>query len=376
MSTNISRRRFARGAAALSLLPLIAACGGSDDPPSAEGAYFAAVQALMAKYHLPGVLAGVRVAGRAQWTRAFGQANLASQTPLALESTFPIRSVTKSFTCTALLQLVREAQLTLDDKIGRYVAGVPNGDLISLADLAGMQSGLADYSSADGFLTIFIANTRHVWTEAELVAFGLAEKPGFLPGAQYQYSNTNTVLLGMVIEAVTGLSLGAALQARVFTPKQLAGTSYPAVATLPAPAPTPYSVNVNTGAADEQPLISPTSLAGAGAINSTLAGLLDWGDELGSGSLIGASLQDLRKSRSRAVTNGPEYDRYGLGIGQIGDWWGHTGSGVGFQIATMNLAARGATISVMVNATPEGSRRDLNFAQEVFEGLAAVVAAS
>ena len=80
-------------------------------------------------------------------------------------------------------------------------------------------------------------------------------------------------------------------------------------------------------------------------------------------------------ARSRPATNGPEYDRYGLGIGQIGNWFGHTGSGVGFQIATMNLAARSATISVMVNATPDGGRRDLNFAQELFEKLAAVVEA-
>ena len=79
------------------------------------------------------------------------------------------------------------------------------------------------------------------------------------------------------------------------------------------------------------------------------------------------------RARAREVTNGPEYDRYGLGIGQIGDWWGHTGSGVGFQVATMHLAAREATVSVMVNATPEGSRRDLNLAQELFESLAAVV---
>jgi D-alanyl-D-alanine carboxypeptidase len=65
-----------------------------------------------------------------------------------------------------------------------------------------------------------------------------------------------------------------------------------------------------------------------------------------------------------------------LGIGQIGDWWGHTGSGVGFQIATVNLASRNATVSVRVNATPEGSRRDLNLAQELFGRLAAVVEAA
>ena len=83
----------------------------------------------------------------------------------------------------------------------------------------------------------------------------------------------------------------------------------------------------------------------------------------------------MRKSTSRLVTNGPEYVRYGLGIGQIGTWWGHTGSGLGFQVAAMNDPASKATIAVMVNATPDGGRSDLNYAQVVFEALASVVAA-
>ena len=179
----------------------------------------------------------------------------------------------------------------------------------------------------------------------------------------------------MVIEAVTGQRLGNVLAARIFNPLGLTGTSYPTTANLRSPTPTPYSVDVATAVVDEQPLISPTALAGSGAIASTLADLLVWGDALGRGTLLNAGLQEQRKSRARAVTNGPEYDHYGLGIGQIGNWWGHTGSGVGFQVATMNLASRGATISVMVNATPEGSRRDLNLAQELFVKLAAVVEA-
>ena len=197
-----------------------------------------------------------------------------------------------------------------------------------------------------------------------------------MPGAQYKYSNTNTVLLGTMIEKITGQALAEVMRSRIFQPLGLAGTSYPLTAALPAPAPTPYAVDVSTGLAEELPLISPTSLAGSGAIASTLADLLAWGDALGRGSLIGPALQDLRKGMSRAVTNGPEYDSYGLGIGQIGNWWGHTGSGVGFQIATMHLLARDATVSVMTNATPAGARPDLNFAQEIFEKLAAVVEAS
>ena len=215
-----------------------------------------------------------------------------------------------------------------------------------------------------------------MWTPQQLVAFSFAVPPSFLPGEQYQYSNTNTVLLGLVIEAVTGLPLGDVLVAQIFRPLGLTGTSYPSSAALPVPAPTGYAVDIATGAIDDQPLVSPTSLAGSGAIASTLADLLVWGEALGRGTLIGPALQTVRKARARDVTNGPEYDRYGLGIGQIGNWWGHTGSGVGFQVATMYLESRKATVSVMVNASPDGGRRDLNLAQELFEKLAAVVEAA
>lgn len=376
MRYGLSRRHLGRWVGAAALAPWLASCGGSDDSSGTDpraGDYVKAVESLFADYRPPGILAGVRMAGEAPWAQAFGLADVARATPMALNSTFPIRSITKSFTVTLLLQLVQTGWVALDHKIGRYIAGVPNGDLISLADLAGNQSGLADYSAQPGFFEVFAEDPLHTWTPQELVAFSFAVQPQFLPGEQYQYCNTNTVLLGMVIEAVTRQSMADVLAERIFKPLGLAGTSYPTAAGLPSPAPTPYAVDVATGALDEQPLISPTSLAGSGAMTSTLADLLAWGEALGRGSLLDPALQDLRKSLAREVTNGPEYDRYGLGIGQIGQWWGHTGSGIGFQVATMNLASQEATVSVMVNATPEGSRRDFNLAQELFERLAAVV---
>lgn len=370
---NASRRHFTKGAIALGTLPWLMSCD-SDDVPAAELRYSDAVRQMISTYVLPGVLAGVRRPGQPEWFGAYGKANLDSGATLALGSTFPIRSVTKSFTVTIVLQLVREGVLTLTDTIDRYVPGVPNGNLITVADLAGMQSGLKDYSSTTAFFDLFVADLQRVWTERELVDFGLAESPVFQPTAEYQYSNTNTVLLGMVIETVTGQTLGEQMDTRIFRPLTLSGTAYPSEPALREPFPTPYAVNMSTGMASELPQISPTSLAGSGAITSTLADLLSWGDELGSGSLIGSTLATLRRRQSRAVTNGPEYANYGLGLGEIGGWWGHTGSGVGYQLACMNDSVSGTTIAVMVNATPEGGRRDLNFAQEVFEALAEVVA--
>ena len=138
---------------------------------------------------------------------------------------------------------------------------------------------------------------------------------------------------------------------------------------------TPYEVNVVSGALEVLPFISPTSLAGAGGMTSTLDDLQTWGAALGDGRLLGAALQTARIERSRIVSNGPEYDRYGLGIGILNGWWGHTGSGIGWQLATMYDPQTRSTIAVMVNSTPTGSdRRDLNFAQEIFEAVAAAVA--
>lgn len=375
MPIDTSRRRFTQAACAGGLMPWLAGCGGDDDVPEVELEYARAVRELIASHALPGVLAGVRRPGRRPWHGAFGVADLDSGAPLALGSHFPIRSVTKSFTVTLVLQLVHDGVLALTEPIARFVPGLPNGERITLADLAGMQSGLVDYSSTQEFFDAFAADLQRRWTEQELVDFARVKPVVFQPGEAYQYSNTNTVLLGMVVEAVTHTTLAAQMEARILQPLALHGSAYPSEPALPRPFPTPYAVDVATGAADAQPQISPTALAGSGAMRSTLADLLRWGEELGSGSLIGPALNELRRSQSRPVTNGPEYARYGLGIGEIGGWWGHTGSGIGYQLATMNDAASGSTIAVMVNATPQGGRRDLNFAQEVFEALAAVVAA-
>ena len=186
MPADPSRRRFGPWACALGLAPWLASCGGgSDDTPvfvlppagSSDLAYGRAVEELIATHQLPGVLAGVRVAGRPQWVQAFGRSNLSRPAPLSLGSAFPVRSVTKSFTVTLVLQLARDGLLSLNHTIDRYIAGVPNGALIKLTDLAGNQSGLVDYSQQKEFLDIFLADFLHVWTPQELLAFSFEVPP-------------------------------------------------------------------------------------------------------------------------------------------------------------------------------------------------------
>lgn len=369
--TSLHRRRILLAGLGAPVLTL-AGCGDDTTPDSTR--YDTAFRRVFDQYRMVGALASVRVPGEAEWKGALGYANLASATPSDFAAHYPIRSVTKAYTVTLVLQLVRDGRLRLDDKLESYIAGIPNGATITIADLAGMTSGIADYSSSPAFAVQLGADPGKAYTQEELVAYAIPLSPSFTPpGSRYEYSNTNTVLLGMIVEQITKSTLAQALQARILTPLGLAGTSYPYVTAVPLPKASPYDVHWDTGEVDLLPDLNPTSLAGSGAMVSTLDDMQTWGAALGDGRLIGAALQVERVERSRTVTNGPTYDRYGLGIGILRGWWGHTGSGIGFQLATFYDPRSGATIAVMVNCEPFRGPADFNFAEEIFEALAQVV---
>lgn len=354
--------------------PVLTLAGCGDDTTPQATRYDTAFRRVFDQYRMAGALASVRVPGEGEWKRALGYANLETVAPSDFAGHYPIRSVTKSYTVTVILQLVREKLLTLDDTLAAYVPGIPNGDRITIAQLAGMTSGIGDYSANPAFAAVLGADFGHAFTQEQLVAYAIPLSPRFEPGAQYEYSNTNTVLLGMIVEKRLGTTLAQALQSRIFAPLSLSGTSYPYVTALPDPHATPYEIDLATGAAERIPDLNPTSLAGAGAMVSTLDDMQTWAGALGDGRLVGAALQVERIERSRVVTNGPTYDRYGLGIGILHGWWGHTGSGLGFQLATFYDPRSTATIAVMVNSTPDiTAPPNLNFAEEIFKALEAVV---
>ena len=339
-----------------------------DEASDTELDYRHAVERTMAQYRIPGALAAVRGPGRSEWRGEFGLADAAARSPIDPRSHFAIRSITKSLTVTLILQLARDRAIALDDPIGKYVPGIPNGNHVTLGQLAAMESGVKNYTEVEAFLAAFVADFARPWTAAEIVAYAIPESPVFPPGERYDYSNTNTLLLGQVVEIVTGEPIGEAYRKRILAPLGLAGTDYPNDASLPAPHPTPYEVDPQTGELEELPLINLSALGAAGGMVMTLDDLLAWGEALGTGTLIGAELQALRTTHARAATNGPKYDRYGLGIGQLDGWWGHTGEALGFQAAVFRDPRSGAVIAVMVN-----SSQPVNVATEIFRSLADVV---
>jgi len=364
---------------------LLAACNwdndSGDDPLHAR--YRAAVNDVLTRFRAPGAVAGVWIPGAAPWRSPFGVANIATGRRMTVDDHFSIRSITKSFTVTAIFQLARDGALSLDDTIGKYVPGIPNGTAITLTQLAAMESGVKNYTDVIAFLQEFTKDFARPWTSAEIVSYTIPESPVFDPATRYNYSNTNTILLAMVVESVTKAPLGDFLRARIFGPLGLSATTYPTTVPLPDPHPLPYLADGATGELILVDLVNPTALGGAGAMVSTLDDLGLWAEALGTGRLLSASQQAFRLSHSRSATDGPKYDRYGVGIGELEGWWGHTGSALGFQAAAFHDSPSGAVIAVAVNASPLDSTpripddedpHERNIAEDIFRALAAVVA--
>src|SRR4028118_1422113 len=197
-----------------------------------------------------------------------------------------IASVTKTFTGTLLLQAEADGLLSLDDTIDQYYEGVPNGDEIKLRQLANMTSGIASYTFDEQFQEQLFSDPQRIWTPEEMVQIGIEDSPVFDPGTEFQYSNTNTVLLGLVLEQVSGRPIGDLYRERIIEPLGLPETSFPERddSSLPDPQARGYTIQ---GQDDGEPVditnLNPSWAWTAGAMISTVDDLLVYGRALGTG---------------------------------------------------------------------------------------------
>jgi len=305
-----------------------------------------AVERVMDEADIPGAIVGVwRPDGR--YVRAFGVADRASGAPMRTDFFHRIGSVTKTFTVTALLQLVDEGKIGLDDPIDRYVDGVPNGDRITLRQLARMQSGLPNYTNSDAFTEALIKDPYRPFTPQELLDYAFAEPVNFEPGAGFEYSNTNTVLLGLVVEKVTGRPLGEVITERIAEPLDLRDTSFPTDSTFPKPHAEGYT-EVDGDEAVTATDWNPSWAWAAGGMISTLDDLRVWAEALADGRLLKPETQ---RARLETVTTPdmPPENGYGLGLFDINGWIGHNGSLPGYQTVAAYLPEERTTLVIELN---------------------------
>lgn len=348
--------------------PFFYSSGGSStvwsapDPAQSSTELQALVDKAMGDNQIPGAVVGVWTP-TGSWTSATGEADVLTRRGASLSDFSAWRSITKSLTVTIVLQLVAEGRLGLDEPVASYVSGVPNGERITIRQLANMTSGLFNYSSDEDFLNDFVADLSRAYTVDELLAYAFVHPVNFQAGTGYEYSNTNTILLQKVAETVTRQSLEQLFRARLFSRLPAGSVEYLTGTTLPDPHLNGYIFDQESRSFEEYEL-NGTSLAGAGAMVGTLEGLRDWGRLLVGGDLLPGGLQ-AQRFLGRRPTNGPLYDSYGLGMGEIGGWWGHTGNGLGYQACVFTEPSTLSSIVILVNATNQEPDVPAKLAREI-----------
>jgi D-alanyl-D-alanine carboxypeptidase len=316
-------------------------------PPELSAKLDAAVRSALPQTAAPGVIVGV-VTPSGTWKAAYGKADPSAGTPMAVGMHTRIGSVTKTFTGTAIMQLAEAGKLSLDDAIQKYVPGIPNGDRITLRQLADMTSGVASYTQSAKFQDVFFAKPETIFTPEELVAIGVAESPLYEPGASFNYSNTNTILLGMVIEQVTGKPVGQVFQEQIFDPLKLQNTSWPGDS---VDMPTPYAQGFTLQGDFAKP-DAPSNATNwnaswawtAGALISDIDDLLVYARALATGhGLLGEAFQKERLTF-------PGTAAYGIGVGCVGGWVGHTGELPGYNTTLYYKAEADVAVVVQTNS--------------------------
>jgi D-alanyl-D-alanine carboxypeptidase len=317
----------------------------------------AAVQAVMKKLQIPGVILGVWQRGQEPIVKAYGARNIdlaAGKRGEPMKTGFYMRigSETKTFTATAVLQLVEEGKVGLEDPISKYVEGVPNGNAITVRELGEMRSGLASYSGNPTFVKELLAQPDRQWAPEELLAQSFSLPPTFSPGRGYEYSNTNFVVLGLLVEEVTGEGIGAYVQRHILRPLKMRHTLFPHGAAFPRPHPQGYTAQTPTGTAADSTGWNPSWAWAAGAMISNLHDLRIWAKAVATGTLLSPAIQRERERFIAIPDLAPA--RYGFGLFDVDGWIGHDGEVPGYESLTVYLPSQEATMVILTNTDAIG----------------------
>jgi len=314
----------------------------------------------------PGIQASVTFADGRHWTGVSGVADLATGRALTLDTPFAIASASKTFLAAEVLLLVDAGLLSLDDAPARLlpttlVAGAPIDPQITVRMLLDHTSGLGDYLTSRSLDEAVQADPLAVWTPAQSLAH-VGPTAG-KPGQGYHYANTNYVLLGMIVEQITGRTLAEEFRARFFDPLGLSSASYQGAEPPAVELPTAYrysSVRLDakpqdvTDGSDIRPFTSITTAAGAaGSVAASARDLAHWARVLYGGRVLPPDLLELMVGDAALTqTLDPPFP-YGLGVqvftidGRIS--YGHSGRLVGARSVVRWFPDEGIAIAIVTN---------------------------
>jgi D-alanyl-D-alanine carboxypeptidase len=323
---------------------LLAAANTSDPVDQRAAALDKVIPPAMQRASIPGAIVGFWQDGHKPYVKAFGVSDTATGKPMTTDLYTYIGSNSKAFIATVILMLADQGKLDLGDSIDRYVKGVPNGNQITLRQLAQMRSGLYNYAD---YLKLW-EQPRRQYTPQELLALAFRHPVLFPPGTKFDYCNTNTVLLGLVVEKVSGQSLGTYIMEKILKPEGLSHTVFPTNNEFPAPHTHGYFKTPDGKILDATDWNISWGWA-AGNMISTLDDMRVWARVLATGKLISPAMKAEQQQFLPAPEEG-DGALYGLALENQNGWIGHNGNTQSYMAYPYYLPDEKVTMVVLTNS--------------------------
>lgn len=317
---------------------------------------------------LPAVLIGVWDGRGGSFVRAFGYADLAKKLPLTTADHFRIGSNTKTFVVSVILQLIAEGKLSLDDPVSRFPVGVtiPNGDNITVRELCNMRSGLFEAYNTPQFAALNMTVPKD-FDPRTLVAWAVKQKPYFPPGKGWRYSNTNYLLLGLIIEQLTKDTVGDQIRKRLLEPFGLTQTTYPKTEAMPEPWARGYGLDAQRNWIDVSNTAPVAFMGAAGEMISDMADMKRWIKLYALGKTGGPPGYRPASECKQFLGN----TDFGLGINCSAGWYGYTGALPGYNTADYYFPATDITIVAWI--TYQAEKPPEGVASVIFRDIARIM---
>ena len=266
------------------------------------------VRKVVATTGVPGASLAVVKDGKIAYMQAYGDARLDPRTPARPEMRYSIGSISKQFTATAILMLAEEGKLSLDDPVSKYVSGLTRGNEVTIRELLSHTSGYQDYWPQDYVMPMML---EPVTPEEILDRWGRIPLD-FDPGTKWQYSNTNYVIAGVIVEKVSGTPLWTLLSQRVFTPLEMKSITDTNEKALPASDPGGY-MRFALGPLRPAPKEGKGWMFAAGELAMTAADLAKWDISMIDQTVLKPG--SYKEMETVVLLRNGTATRYGLGVG-------------------------------------------------------------
>ena len=320
----------------------------------------------MRRDNLRAAILGVWIDGDELVSAALGESE--PGVPATRDMHFRVGDVTEAMSSTLLLKLVEQQRIALDAPLSTWFPEMPNAHLATLQMLASMTTGFVDFVTTPAFFNVMDAEPYRFWTPDELIAFSASQTPLFAPGTSWAFSDTNFVLLGEVLARLGQTPLADQLRTQVLDPLGLDGTSMTVTPEIPSPV--LHALSIFEGQSVDATFWSPSWIAPAGNMISTLADMRVWAEAVANGTLLSPASHALQIG-TQSVGLGPLTPEkyYGLGVAIAQEWVFSNPHVPGYGGFITYFPPEKITVVVMTTPGP-GNADDQNYGQDIFLRIA------